>query len=135
LKGGDFARESAIYGTNEVSLAVIASTLTIVAVFLPLTMLGGMTGVLFKPLGWVVTIAIATSVIVSLTLVPMLSSTILKYKEPDKNTFSGKLYFFSQGMLTKIDDFYENILKWAVGHRWVTIVIAAIIFWIIVIFI
>jgi len=128
LERGGFARESAIYGTNEVSLAVIASTLTIVAVFLPLTMLGGMTGVLFKPLGWVVTIAIATSVIVSLTLVPMLSSTILKYKEPDKNTFSGKLYFFSQGMLTKIDDFYENILKWAVGHRWVTIVIAAIIF-------
>ena len=128
LERGGFARESAIYGTNEVSLAVIASTLTIVAVFLPLTMLGGMTGMIFKPLGWVVTIAIVTSVIVSLTLVPMLSSTILKYKEPDKNTSSGKLYYFSQGMLTKIDDVYENILKWAVGHRWVTVSIAAIIF-------
>ncbi|MRT94424.1 efflux RND transporter permease subunit [Ancylomarina sp. 16SWW S1-10-2] len=121
LERGGFARESAIYGTNEVSLAVIASTLTIVAVFLPLTMLGGMTGMIFKPLGWVVTIAIATSVIVALTLVPMLSSTILKYKEPDKNTFTGKLYFLSQAMLTKMDDFYENILKWAVGHRWLTI--------------
>lgn len=128
LERGGFARESAIYGTNEVSLAVIASTLTIVAVFLPLTMLGGMTGVLFKPLGWVVTISIVTSVIVSFTLVPMLSSTILKYKEPEKSTFAGKLYFFSQGLLSKIDDFYENILKWAVGHRWVTIGIAALIF-------
>ena len=128
LERGGFARESAIYGTNEVSLAVIASTLTIVAVFLPLTMLGGMIGVIFKPLGWVVTIAIVTSVIVSLTLVPMLSSTILKYKEPAKNTFAGKLYYFSQGMLTKIDDIYENTLKWAVGHRWLTVGIAALIF-------
>jgi hydrophobic/amphiphilic exporter-1 (mainly G- bacteria), HAE1 family len=128
LERGGFARESAIYGTNEVSLAVIASTLTIVAVFLPLTMLGGMTGVIFRPLGWVVTIAIVASVIVSLTLVPMLSSTILRYKEPDKKSPAGKLYYFSQRMLTKIDDFYENTLKWAVGHRWVTVIGASLIF-------
>ena len=128
LERGGFARESAIYGTNEVSLAVIASTLTIVAVFLPLTMLGGMTGVIFRPLGWVVTIAILTSVIVSLTLVPMLSSTILRYKEPDKNSFAGKLYYFSQRMLNKIDDFYENTLKWSVSHRWVTVSFAIVIF-------
>jgi len=128
LERGGFARESAIYGTTEVSLAVIASTLTIVAVFLPLTMLGGMTGILFKPLGWVVTISIITSVIVSLTLVPMLASKILRTKNPDKNTIGGKIYWFSQDILEKMDSFYEKILTWAVGNRWTVIIIAIGIF-------
>lgn len=128
LERGGFARESAIYGTNEVSLAVVASTLTIVAVFLPLTMLGGMTGILFKPLGWVVTISILTSVIVSLTLVPMLASKILSTKEPDKKSFGGKLYWFSQNLLDKLDDFYARILTWSVSHRWTVVIVSTVIF-------
>ncbi|MGE0088713.1 MAG: efflux RND transporter permease subunit [Bacteroidales bacterium] len=125
---GGFARESSIYGTNEVSLAVIASTLTIIAVFLPLTMLGGMTGILFKPLGWVVTITIATSVIVALTLVPMLSSKILRTKNPARNTIGGKIYWFSQDQLEKMDNIYEKSLAWSVSNRWTTIIIATVIF-------
>lgn len=128
LEHGGFARESAIYGTSEVSLAVIASTMTVIAVFLPLTMLGGMTGILFRPLGWVVTISVGVSVIVSLTLVPMLSSRILKTKNPDKKSLSGRIYFFSQGVLTKLDNFYERILTWAVGHRWTVVIIAFLVF-------
>jgi len=128
LERGGFARESAIYGTNEVSLAVIASTLTIVAVFLPLTMLGGVTGILFQPLGWVVTISIVTSVIVSLTLVPMLSSKILSVKEPNRKTIGGKLYYFSQNLLDKLDNVYEKTLSWAVGHRWIVVGAAVLIF-------
>jgi multidrug efflux pump subunit AcrB len=128
LEHGGFARESAIYGTSEVSLAVIASTLTVIAVFLPLTMLGGMTGILFRPLGWVVTISVGVSVIVSLTLVPMLSSQILKSKIPDKKSLSGRIYWFSQGILTRLDNFYERTLTWAVGHRWTVIIIAFLVF-------
>lgn len=128
LEHGGFAKESAIYGTNEVSLAVIASTLTIIAVFLPLTMLGGITGILFKPLGWVVTISVATSVVVSLTLVPMLSSKMLNAKNPDKKSISGKIYWFSQGILEKMDTFFEKILNWAVGHRWSVIAISVVVF-------
>jgi hydrophobe/amphiphile efflux-1 (HAE1) family protein len=128
LEKGGFARESAIYGTSEVSLAVIASTLTIIAVFLPLTMLGGITGILFRPLGWVVTISVAMSVIVSLTLVPMLASQILKSKNPPKNTVGGKIYWFSQNMLEKMDNFFEKTLTWAVNHRWTVVAIAFAIF-------
>lgn len=128
LERGGFAREAAIYGTSEVSLAVIASTLTVIAVFLPLTMLGGITGILFRPLGWVVTISVAVSVIVSLTLVPMLSSKILKTKNPNKKSLSGRLYWFSQGMLGKMDNFYARTLTWAVGHRWLVVGLAFLIF-------
>ena len=126
LERGGFARESAIYGTSEVSLAVIASTLTIIAVFLPLTMLGGVTGILFRPLGWVVTISVITSVIVSLTLVPMLSTKILKINTPDRKKIGGKIYWFSQNLLEKLDIFFEKILSWAVGHRWAVIGIASV---------
>jgi len=128
LEKGGFARESAIYGTSEVSLAVIASTLTIVAVFLPLTMLGGITGVLFKPLGWVVTIAVATSVVVSLTLVPMLSSKMLVGTPPDSTGIRNKIYWASQRMLESMDKFFEKILQWAVGNRWKVIAIATTVF-------
>jgi len=128
LERGGFARESAIYGTNEVSLAVIASTLTIVAVFLPLTMLGGITGILFRPLGWVVTISVATSVVVSLTLVPMLSSKLLNSKSPSKKSFGGKIYWLSQSLLEKMDNVYEKILSWAVAKRWLVIAISLVVF-------
>jgi hydrophobe/amphiphile efflux-1 (HAE1) family protein len=128
LEHGGFARESAIYGTSEVSLAVIASTMTVIAVFLPLTMLGGMTGILFRPLGWVVTISVGISVIVSLTLVPMLSSRILKTRIPEKKSLSGRMYWFSQNILTRLDNFYERTLNWAVGHRWTVVIIAFAVF-------
>lgn len=128
LERGGFAKESAIYGTNEVSLAVIASTLTIIAVFLPLTMLGGITGIIFKPLGWVVTISVAVSVIVSMTLVPTLSSKILVAKEPNPKSIGGRIFRFSQNILEGIDGFYEKILTWTVGHRWTVILIAVGIF-------
>ena len=128
LDRGGYPREAAIYGTNEVSLAVIASTLTIIAVFLPLTMLGGMTGILFKPLGFIVTISITTSVIVALTLTPMLSAKLLTEKKPDKKSFSGRIYWFSQNFLGKLDNGYEKILSWVVGHRWLVVGIAFMIF-------
>ncbi len=128
LEKGGFARESAIYGTSEVSLAVIASTLTIIAVFLPLTMLGGIAGILFKPLGWVVSITVATSVLVSLTLTPMLASRILRAKSPDKKRVTGKIYWFSQRVLEKMDNIFDRILTWATGHRWTVVLIATVVF-------
>lgn len=128
LERGGFVRESAIYGTNEVSLAVIASTLTIIAVFLPLTMLGGITGILFKPLGWVVTITVAVSVIVSLTITPMLASLMLGSDRHVKNNKPNKLYLFTQNILNRMDNFYEKIITWAVGHRWTVVVIAIFVF-------
>lgn len=128
LERGGFSREAAIYGTSEVSLAVIASTLTILAVFLPLTMLGGMTGIIFKPLGWVVSITVAVSVVVSMTITPMLSSKLLSSKRANDRTPAGKMYKFTQGLLHKLDNFYERILTWAVGHRWAVIFIGLAIF-------
>ncbi len=128
VERGGFLRESAIYGTNEVSLAVIATTLTVLAVFLPLTMVGGMTGILFKSLGWVVSITITSSTIVALTLVPMLSSKILTTEVPKRKGLKGSFYHFSRNMLNKMDAVYGKILDWSICHKPIVISTAVLIF-------
>ncbi len=84
IERGSSPREAAIYATNEVWLAVIVTTLTVVAVFFPMTMIGGMTGVMFRQLGWIVTITVVTSTLAAISLTPMLSSQMLKLNNKKK---------------------------------------------------
>jgi HAE1 family hydrophobic/amphiphilic exporter-1 len=117
IERGSTPREASIYATNEVWLAVIASTLTIVAVFLPMTLASGLTGVMFKQLGWIVTITIATSALAAISLTPMLSSKMLKLESKRKKPgrFSHERIVIP--WLNKLDDFYVRTLKWSLGHR------------------
>lgn len=127
IERGSNPKQAAIHGTQEVSLSVIASTLTMLAVFLPLTMVSGMAGVLFKQLGWIVSIIMIVSTLSALTLTPMLSSKMLKL-DPKK----GKLYtlFFTpiEKALGMLDKGYSKLLNWAVRHRKTVITGAALIF-------
>ena len=127
---GSGTREAAIYGTNEVWVSIIASTLVIAAVFMPLTMLTGMAGILFKELGWIVTISICTSAVVSITLVPMLCSKILKPRKV-KVSASGQLIEEGEkkswydktvvAFLDKVDIWYAKALAACLRHKAVTI--------------
>ena len=114
IKRGSTPREAAIYATNEVWVSVILSTLVIVAVFLPLTMVGGMMGVMFKELGWIVTITVVTSTVAAITLTPMLSAKLLKGKEEEKETWYDRTIGLQ---LDRFDNWYERILRWALGHK------------------
>ncbi|HOO84284.1 MAG TPA: efflux RND transporter permease subunit, partial [Prolixibacteraceae bacterium] len=110
-------REAAIYATNEVWLAVIVTTLTVVAVFLPLTLVGGMTGVLFLQLGWVVTITVVTSTIAAISLTPMLSSQMLRLRPANRKK---KWYSHSRTVLpflNWIDNFYGKSVAWSLRHK------------------
>ncbi len=84
MNGEVLPEKLSIYATNEVWLAVIASTLTIIAVFFPMTMVSGMMGVMFQQLGWIVTITIGASALAAITLTPMLSSRMLKLESKKK---------------------------------------------------
>ncbi|MDX9798954.1 MAG: efflux RND transporter permease subunit [Bacteroidales bacterium] len=127
IERGARPREAAIYGTNEVGVAVIASTLTIFAVFLPFTMMGGMAGIMFSQLGWMVCIVMAISLICALTLIPMLSAVMLKKDRKSSKTFD-KLYAPIKKLLDNFDNFYERSLTWVVRHKTVTLVSGLIIF-------
>lgn len=127
IERGARPREAAIYGTNEVGVAVIASTLTIFAVFLPFTMMGGMTGIMFSQLGWMVCIVMAISLICALTLIPMLSASMLKKDRTNSKVFE-KLYSPVRKFLDKLDIFYAKCLTWVVKHKTVTIITGILIF-------
>ncbi|OPZ99752.1 MAG: Multidrug resistance protein MdtC [Bacteroidetes bacterium ADurb.Bin416] len=122
IRRGSTPREAAIYATNEVWVSVILSTLVIVAVFLPLTMVGGMIGVMFKELGWIVTITVVTSTVAAITLTPMLSAKLLKGKEEEKETWYDRTIGLQ---LDRFDNWYERILRWALGHK-KTVVFSAV---------
>ncbi len=128
LERGSSPRESSIYGTNEVWLAVIATTLVVIAVFLPLTMVGGMAGIMFKPFGWIVSIVVAISTIAAITLTPMLSAQLLKTQSAHTYKGLGIVFKPIDKILDKIDNGYEKILTWAVRHRTFLISVCVVIF-------
>ena len=122
IERGADPKQAAVHGTNEVAVSVIASTLTLIAVFFPLTLVTGMTGVLFRQLGWMVTIMMIISTVCALSLTPMLCSLLLR-----RNNRHGKLYnlFFkpvNRG-LDSFDNGYARLLHWVVGHKLATVII------------
>jgi HAE1 family hydrophobic/amphiphilic exporter-1 len=129
---GSSPREAAIYATNEVWTSVIATTLVIAAVFIPLTMLTGMAGILFKELGWIVTIVVTTSTVTAISLIPMLCSKILKGKKVE--VVDGKIVevekrrgFYQRVVvrfLDKVDTAYARLLRWCLTHKALTVFIA-----------
>ncbi len=121
-------REASIYATNEVWLSVIVTTLVIVAVFMPLTLVSGMTGVMFKQLGFIVTITVVTSTFAAITLTPMMSSILLKLRPPKENPqwYSWEKTFLP--MLNRMDDIYVSSISWALGHKKTVMLVATLIF-------
>ena len=119
IERGSAPKQAAVNGTNEVALSVMASTLTLIAVFFPLTLVTGMTGVLFKQLGWMVTIMMILSLICALMLTPMLCSRLLRLNVGETKIFQ-KVYGPILKVLNKIDDFYAKVLDKCVAHRWIT---------------
>ncbi|MCL2417279.1 MAG: efflux RND transporter permease subunit [Bacteroidales bacterium] len=128
IERGSSPREAAIYGTNEVWLPVIATTLTLVAVFFPFTLIGGMAGMLFAPFAWIVIIVTTVATLAGITLTPMLSSKLLKSHQ--KNTYKGLGVVFKpiDKFLDRLDNGYAKILTWALRRRAVIIISAFVIF-------
>ncbi len=137
VERGENPHEAAIYATNEVWISVIATTLVIAAVFVPLTMLHGMAGVMFKELGWIITIVVVTSTTIAITLTPMLASKLLKPKsvrvENGRLIEEGgeKKNFYERTvvvMLDKFDDLYARLLGTCLRHKAATFGILLVFF-------
>jgi HAE1 family hydrophobic/amphiphilic exporter-1 len=124
VERGSRPREAAIYATNEVWLAVIVTTLTVLAVFLPLTMTPGLVGMMFKQLGFVVSITITTSTIAAITLTPMLSSKLLRLRDKARNKRKFSYSNTIEKLLDRLNNFYAGTLKAALKVR-ITILIGA----------
>lgn len=118
---------AALDGTLEIGLAVLATTLTIVAVFLPVGFMGGIIGKFFHQFGLSVTVAVLISMLVSFTLDPMLSSIWYdphRHGDHHKGPLGRMLDTF-ENSLDKLADHYHNVIEWALGHR-KTVVLTAL---------
>jgi HAE1 family hydrophobic/amphiphilic exporter-1 len=126
-ESGETPIESSIKGTGEVSAAITASTLTTLAVFVPLIFLKGMAGIMFKQLSYVVSFALLCSLVVALTLVPMLSSKVLRVTNianPGKKSLGKRLYRMSSQFFINLENRYKDLLDYALNHRLLVLGIA-----------
>ncbi len=119
--------EAAVSGTSEVAAPLIASTLTSVAVFVPLVFLGGMTGIMFQQLAYIVGFSQLFSLLIGLTLVPVLCSKYLRVRPPDakRHAIMAKIVSVSGAALDKLDENYQMAIRWSLSHR-KTVVFGAI---------
>lgn len=111
VQEGKERREAALQGASEVSMAIVASTLTSVIVFLPMVFATGITGQFAKPLGVTVTLTLLASLLIALTMVPMIASRFLKIK----STAQEKTF------ITVLKERYRGILERSLHHRWVAV--------------
>ena len=132
IERGSTPKQAAVHATNEVGVAVIASTLTIIAVFLPLTMTTGFIGVFFKELGWMITIMITMSVIVALSLTPMLCSQMLRLTNTQGKVFD-RMYAPIRRGLDRLDHNYARLVDYCVRHRWRTLAVCFSLFLVIMV--
>jgi HAE1 family hydrophobic/amphiphilic exporter-1 len=122
IERGSDPKQAAVHGTNEVAISVVASTLTMIAVFFPLTMVSGMSGVLFRQLGWMMCAIMFVSTTSALSLTPMLCSQMLRLQKRQSKAFT-VLFTPINRALDALDNWYARMLNWAVRHR--AIVLAA----------
>jgi HAE1 family hydrophobic/amphiphilic exporter-1 len=112
--------EAAIQGTREVTLAVMATTLSLVVIFVPVAFMTGYTRRFINPFGWTMTFSILVSMVVSFTLTPMLSSRVLKASDA-----AGDVHTKESALFRRLDSGYTASVKWALAHSWMVIAIAA----------
>ena len=129
---GQRAKEGAIFGANEVGVAVVASTLTTISIFAPIIFVGGITAIIFGQFAAIVTMALVASLLTALMLVPMLCSRFLKVPASQDTNRQGSLkigglksskpvldFFYNLGerFLTRAEELYVGFLDWALRNR------------------
>lgn len=119
IENGKTPREAALIATNEIGLTVTAATLTAVAVFLPIGLMGGVIGQFFKPFGITVSAAMLTSLLVARTLSPVLAIYWLKPKAINSPQKQSKIW-------QEFEQAYGNLLTWSLQHRLIVVGLAVV---------
>jgi HAE1 family hydrophobic/amphiphilic exporter-1 len=125
---GETPRSAASKATREIALAVMATTLSLIVIFVPLAFMAGRVGRFFSSFGSTVAFSVAVSLLISFTLTPMLSSRFLKPQRGAKSSKESRFYSW-------IDTSYGWILRWSLRYRWVVIAAGIFtVFWIMPLF-
>ncbi len=128
MEQGQGVIEAAMEGAAEMGLAITASTLTTVVIFVPLMFLTGLPGIIFRPLGFVLTVTLLASLLVSLMLTPVLVSRWVTGTENSGRGFWGRFYQVSEKWFVALENAYQRLLQWTLAHGRTTVVLAAVVF-------
>jgi len=124
----EIPEDASVYGTSEVGPAIVASTLTTLVIFLPVVFIRGVSGILFKELAYVIIFALVCSLMVSLSLVPMLASRLLKSSQKEtieRSALTKRFIRASNSVFTGLDNAYLVWVKRVLDHRLLTVFAAA----------
>ncbi|HKB78732.1 MAG TPA: efflux RND transporter permease subunit, partial [Thermoanaerobaculia bacterium] len=119
------AKQAAVEGTREVGMAVLATSLSLIAVFLPVAFMAGIVGRFMNSFGVTMAFAIAVSLLVSFTLTPMMSSRFLRREEIEKDE---QLHREHKGFYSHVEATYMRLLDWSMHHRWVVVTVMVVTF-------
>jgi HAE1 family hydrophobic/amphiphilic exporter-1 len=128
FKGSGNLLKSADSGTREVGTAIIASTLTTISVFFPVLFVPGIAGVMFNDMALTICFSLFCALLVSLTLIPLLSSRFLKESSEENRTLPQRISRGIDGRLEKLLSFYSGTLSWCLNHRKTTLMVALLLF-------
>jgi HAE1 family hydrophobic/amphiphilic exporter-1 len=127
IEQGSKPRQAAVFGTSEMGMAISASTLTTISVFLPLLFMGGIVGILFKQLAVLTTVTLIASLVAALSITPMLASRLLKPMTKDSKP-KGRIFRWSERIFESMENSYRKLLGWSVHHKTAVIVSALLLF-------
>src|SRR5580704_4138348 len=123
IEAGDAPLEAALKGSKQIGFTVISLSVSLIAVFIPLLFMTGIVGRLFREFAITLSVAVAVSAVVSLTLTPMMCSRLLR---PEKDEEHGRFYNITERMFQGMLDWYERGLKWVLRHQPLTLTVAII---------
>jgi multidrug efflux pump len=118
LEQGMSPMESALKGAQEIGFTVLSISISLVAVFIPILLMGGIVGRLFREFAVTLSVAILVSLAISLTTTPMMCSRLLKNPHAEKH---GRIFQASENIFTSVLGFYERTLKWVLQHSAITL--------------
>ncbi len=124
MERGETPKEASANGTNEVALAVLAMTLTVLSVFLPVAFATGMIGIFFREFGLVISAAVAISLFEAFTMAPMLSAYFFQQRKPKP----GHAHDEAASNLSWLDRGYRRLLGWSLGHKKISALIGLVVF-------
>jgi HAE1 family hydrophobic/amphiphilic exporter-1 len=126
---GERAKEGAVFGANEVGVAVIASTLTTISIFAPIMFVGGIAAIVFGQFAAIITMALVASLLTALMLVPMLSSRLLKVNNKDSSkSILDFFYRFGGKTLNGMELLYVKFLNWSLSNRKTVFIACVVLF-------
>ena len=123
IENGESPMQAALKGASQIGFTIVSITVSLLAVFIPILLMGGLVGRLFREFAVTLSVSIAISAVVSLTLTPMMASRLLRPVQERKH---GRVYRASERIFTGLHDAYDRALRWVLDHQLLMLLVTLI---------